>query len=130
MNSNIFLLCLACACVASGGFIFNTPRSATSPEMDLIPKYNTTHRKLFTPPLTEFAVRLGEKLKPLYEHVDVSVVDCPDLTKKPFTLAGKGLGGRTAIADIGGVGFLMPVPVRPYKTYSLVKISQEIGEID
>jgi hypothetical protein len=35
--------------------------------------------------------------------VEVSVVKCPDLTQAPFHLAAAGLGGDTAIADVGGV---------------------------
>lgn len=101
----------------------------TRQEMDLVPKYNTSHLKLFRPSLSSFAPKLEEKLKALFEHVTVSVVDCPDLSRKPFNLAGKAIGGRTAIADIGGVGLLMPLPKKPYPTYSLVKISQEMGKL-
>jgi hypothetical protein len=32
----------------------------------------------------------------------VHVIDCPDLTKPPFRLCFPGLGGKTAIADVGG----------------------------
>jgi len=38
-----------------------------------------------------------------FKEVEVRITDCPDLTHPPYSLASPGLGGRSAIADIGGV---------------------------
>ncbi|XP_074603755.1 ester hydrolase C11orf54 homolog [Brevipalpus obovatus] len=94
--------------------------------MDLVPSYDIISAPLFQPKLEDFAPILQEKLSSFYGHVEVSVTDCPDLTQKPFNMAGKGLGGRTAVAQLGGVPYLMPVPVQPMPIYSLVDISQRL----
>ena len=44
-----------------------------------------------------------------FEDVDVSVVECPDLTQEPFNLASKGLCGNSRVLDIGGVPYLVPL---------------------
>jgi hypothetical protein len=44
-----------------------------------------------------------------FEDVEVSVVECPDLTQEPFNLASKGLCGNSRVLDIGGVPYLVPL---------------------
>ena len=41
--------------------------------------------------------------------MEVSVVECPDLTQEPFNLASKGLCGNSRVLDIGGVPYLVPL---------------------
>jgi len=62
----------------------------------------TIVRNLFTPALEEIASVLQTGLKKNYKEASVTVCNCPDLTRPPFTLAAPGLGGRAAIADVGG----------------------------
>lgn len=78
-------------------------------------------------PLDELSSTLQDHLSKFYGHVEVSVVDCPDLSKEPFNLAGSGLGGKTALADIGGVPYLMPVPYHPAPIYSFVNLGKRMG---
>ena len=42
----------------------------------------------------------------------VEVVQCPDLTQKPFNLAAPGLCGHSKVLDIGGVPYLVPLVQR------------------
>ena len=95
--------------------------------MDLVQSYDIISTPLFQPKLEEFAPALQDELYKLYGHVEVSVVDCPDLRQKPFSMAGKGLGGRAVVAQLGGVPYLMPVPTQPMPIYSLVDISHRLG---
>jgi len=53
--------------------------------------------------------------------VSVSVVECPDLSKAPFHLAGKGLGGSPCLIEVGGPTYLLPLVQRD-KLYDLVDI--------
>ncbi|KAF7490199.1 Ester hydrolase C11orf54 -like protein [Sarcoptes scabiei] len=72
--------------------------------------------------LDELSNRLLDGLRNKFEHCSVSVVDCPDLTRPPFNLAASGLCGRTAIADVGGVPYLLPL-VKRDKIYSFKQIA-------
>ena len=47
-----------------------------------------------------------------YKEAKVEIVDCPNLSESPFGLAASGLGGRTALADVGGVPYLVPGPAK------------------
>ncbi|OWF48632.1 ester hydrolase C11orf54 homolog [Mizuhopecten yessoensis] len=62
------------------------------------------------PSLDEVAKALSGGLSQNFANVSTSVVDCPDLTKKPFMLVSEGLGGNPRLADVGGPGFLTPTP--------------------
>ncbi|KAF3823793.1 hypothetical protein GH733_007261 [Mirounga leonina] len=64
-------------------------------------------------------------LKDNFADVQVSVVDCPDLTKEPFTFPVKGICGKTRIAEVGGVPYLLPF-VKKEKVYDINKIAKEI----
>uniref|UniRef100_A0A8C9C3H8 DUF1907 domain-containing protein n=1 Tax=Phocoena sinus TaxID=42100 RepID=A0A8C9C3H8_PHOSS len=55
---------------------------------------------------------LGVQQKVLTDNfadVQVSVVDCPNLTKEPLTFPVKGICGKTRIAEVGGVPYLLPL---------------------
>lgn len=73
----------------------------------------------------EFLSVLSGSLKTNFDDVDVTIVDCPDLTQAPFHLAGSGLGGSSALLEIGGPPFLLPLVDRS-KIYELVSICQKI----
>ncbi|XP_003468610.2 ester hydrolase C11orf54 homolog [Cavia porcellus] len=77
------------------------------------------------PSLSELAEVMQKGLKDNFAEVQVSVVDCPDLTKEPFTFPVKGICGKTRIAEVGGVPYLMPL-VNKKKVYDLNKIAKEI----
>ncbi|MBZ3884745.1 Ester hydrolase C11orf54 [Sciurus carolinensis] len=77
------------------------------------------------PSLEELAAVLQKGLKDNFADVQVSVVDCPDLTKEPFTFPVKGICGKTRIAEVGGVPYLIPL-VNKKKVYDLNTIAKEI----
>jgi len=66
-------------------------------------------KPLDIPSLKNIAEALQEGLSKNFVNVEVSVEDCPDLTKAPFLLAEKGLGGSPTIVEVGRVPYLMPL---------------------
>lgn len=68
---------------------------------------------------------LNISLKNNFEYVNVEVVDCPDLTKQPFTLAKPGLDGNTKLIELGGVPYLLPT-VKREKVYDLKNIAATV----
>jgi len=58
--------------------------------------------KLHVPSLDELVPLLNDALSKNFAEVEVKVLDCPDLTKAPWHLAGKGLCGSCRLLDIGG----------------------------
>ncbi|TKC47919.1 hypothetical protein EI555_012961 [Monodon monoceros] len=56
------------------------------------------------PSLEELVGVLRKGLMDNFADVQVSVVDCPNLTKEPFTFPVKGICGKTRIAEAGGAG--------------------------
>ncbi|KAK9881792.1 hypothetical protein WA026_017308 [Henosepilachna vigintioctopunctata] len=81
------------------------------------------HKKLDVVPLENLKEVLSKGLKNCFKEVEVSVVDCPDLTQKPFTLAKSGLGGSTKLVEVGGPPFLFPL-VQKDKVYDLKDIAK------
>ncbi|KAK2502335.1 hypothetical protein MC885_001967 [Smutsia gigantea] len=77
------------------------------------------------PSLEELVGVLQKGLKDNFADVQVSVVNCPDMTKEPFTFPVKGICGKTRIAEVGGVPYLLPL-VNQKKVYDLNKIAKEI----
>jgi len=65
-------------------------------------------KPLNTPPLPDVAKVLQDGLQNNFSQASVEVVECPDLSQKPWGLAAKGLCGSTRLLDIGGVPYLMP----------------------
>lgn len=77
-----------------------------------------------------------------FANVDVSVVDCPDLTQPPFNLVSQGFSfrdvadivhqcisgicGHTRLLDIGGVPYLVPRP-KLDKIYNMKEIGKAVG---
>lgn len=68
----------------------------------------------------------GSELQDNFENVTVEVVECPDLTQKPFTLASKGLNGETKIVEVGGPPFLLPTVQRD-KVYDIKDIAKIVN---
>uniref|UniRef100_A0A1B6KUZ4 DUF1907 domain-containing protein n=1 Tax=Graphocephala atropunctata TaxID=36148 RepID=A0A1B6KUZ4_9HEMI len=83
-------------------------------------------KPLYCPSLDDVAQALKVGLSENFETVEVSVVDCPDLTQKPFSLASQGLNGSTTILEVGGVPFLMPLVDRS-KVYDFKDMNQVTG---
>lgn len=75
--------------------------------------------------LEELANVFKKDFKNKYQNVEISVEQCPDLTQSPFHLAASGLGGKTAIAVVGGVKNLVPI-ARKEKIYSFKEIAQQV----
>lgn len=63
---------------------------------------DTKHFDAHTPSLDELVTVLGDGLKEYFAEVQVSSVDSPDFTNKPYLTAINGLNGKTRIADVGG----------------------------
>ncbi|KAM6448427.1 ester hydrolase C11orf54 homolog isoform 1-T3 [Liasis olivaceus] len=77
------------------------------------------------PSLEEVVGVLQNGLKENFADVQVSVVDCPDLTQEPFRFPVKGICGKPRIADVGGVPYLLPL-VQKDKVYDLNTVAKEI----
>ncbi|KAJ1522089.1 hypothetical protein ONE63_002400 [Megalurothrips usitatus] len=83
-------------------------------------------KDLKCPPLEEVATVLSKGLQDVFSQVSVEVVDCPDLSQQPFTLARQGLGGKTALIESGGVPFLLP-SVKRDKVYEMKELGKLTG---
>lgn len=81
------------------------------------------HKKLDVVPLEDIQKVLNKGLQTNFQHVEVTLVDCPDLTKKPFTLAKPGIGGSTKLVEVGGPPYLLP-KVQRDKVYDLKDIAK------
>lgn len=55
------------------------------------------------------------------------MVTCPDLTAPPFGLAAPGLGGASAVADVGGVNNMEYVANTNKFHFDLEEVSQACG---
>ncbi|XP_058798060.1 ester hydrolase C11orf54 homolog [Phymastichus coffea] len=75
-------------------------------------------RELHIPTLDEVKNVFITALKENFAEAEVEVVDCPDLTEEPFTLASQGLGGRLNIVEVGGPPYLLP-KVNKTKVYDI-----------
>ncbi|XP_074840339.1 ester hydrolase C11orf54 homolog isoform X2 [Carettochelys insculpta] len=64
---------------------------------------------LHVPNLEELSGVLQDGLKENFADVQVSVVDCPDLTRDPFNFPVKGICGKPRLVDVGGVPYLVPL---------------------
>ena len=84
-------------------------------------------RALAVLPLQEVAACLQQGLQENFAQASVEVVDCPDLTQSPWSLASKGLCGSTRLLDIGGVPFLMPL-VQRQKLYDMKDYPRLTGD--
>ncbi|KAL8562084.1 hypothetical protein ACOMHN_031855 [Nucella lapillus] len=78
---------------------------------------------LHVPTLQEVAQVLQSGMKENFGSVTVSVVDCPDLTQKPFSLSAQGLCGSPRLADVGGPPYLLPLAQRD-KLYDLADVAR------
>ncbi|XP_005988604.1 ester hydrolase C11orf54 homolog [Latimeria chalumnae] len=77
------------------------------------------------PALEELCQVLEKGLKENFAAVEVSVVDCPDLTQDPFGFPVKGICGKPRISDVGGVPYLVPV-VHLDKVYDLNTVAKDM----
>ncbi|XP_073336067.1 ester hydrolase C11orf54 homolog [Pagrus major] len=81
--------------------------------------------QLHAPDLVELRGVLQAGLEDNFAEVQVSVVECPDLTKEPFQFPVKGLCGSPRITDVGGVPYLIPL-VQKHKEYDMNTVSKEL----
>lgn len=86
---------------------------------------NTEKFQLHVPKLEELCNVLQTGLKTNFAEAQVSVVDCPDLTKEPFQFPVKGLCGQPRITDVGGVPYLVPL-VQKDKEYNMNTVAKEV----
>ncbi|XP_074840304.1 ester hydrolase C11orf54 homolog isoform X1 [Carettochelys insculpta] len=80
---------------------------------------------LHVPNLEELSGVLQDGLKENFADVQVSVVDCPDLTRDPFNFPVKGICGKPRLVDVGGVPYLVPL-VQKDKVYDLNTVAKQI----
>uniref|UniRef100_A0A2M3Z121 DUF1907 domain-containing protein n=1 Tax=Anopheles braziliensis TaxID=58242 RepID=A0A2M3Z121_9DIPT len=80
-------------------------------------------KPLHMPTLQELRDVLAIGLKSCFTTVDVEVVECPNLTRAPFHLAGEGLGGSATLVEIGGPPYLLPT-VDLSKLYDVIEVSK------
>ncbi|XP_076024893.1 ester hydrolase C11orf54 homolog [Genypterus blacodes] len=85
----------------------------------------TERVQLHVPGLEELRNVLQAGLEKNFAEVQVSVTECPDLTKDPFQFPVKGLCGKPRITDVGGVPYLVPLVQRD-KEYNMNTISKEV----
>lgn len=94
--------------------------------MDLdIAGLNIVKRDLLVPSLDEIKDVITKGLTKNFSEVHVEVVDCPDLTQEPFTMAAPGLGGNGTVLEIGGPSFLLPLVQRD-KVYDIQKLLKHL----
>lgn len=94
-----------------------------------MPTSKVAKHQLHCPSLEDVAKVLNGGLKSTFEHVEVSVVDCPDLKEKPFMLASEGICGKPCLADVGGVPYLVPI-VQKDKIYNLEQVVKQTNVSD
>ena len=82
---------------------------------------------LHVPELVELVTVLDAGLRKNFANVSVKVVDCPNLTKSPFHLAGEGLSGTTSLADVGGPPYLLPLARVDKPQYSFTQLFEQVG---
>eukprot|EP01125_Pyxidicula_operculata_P006248 TRINITY_DN2170_c0_g1_i1.p1 TRINITY_DN2170_c0_g1~~TRINITY_DN2170_c0_g1_i1.p1 ORF type:complete len:145 (+),score=36.11 TRINITY_DN2170_c0_g1_i1:29-463(+) len=85
-----------------------------------------TVRDLTVPKLEEVALAIEKALKQDFKESSASVVVCPDLTQKPFSLTAKGFGGKSCIADVGGVPNMEFKSLNNKFHYDLKEISEKV----
>ena len=78
-------------------------------------------KQLHVPSLNEIKDVLQEGLAKNFDDAQVEIVDCPDLTAEPFTLAAPGLNGNTTLLEIGGPSYLLP-SVQRNKLYDVKQL--------
>ncbi|XP_034950342.1 ester hydrolase C11orf54 homolog [Chelonus insularis] len=84
------------------------------------------HRVLLTPSLNEIKNVITPALQKNFKEISVEIVDCPDLTKKPFSLAAQGLEGNAQILEVGGPSYLLP-SVQRNKVYDIQSILNSVN---
>lgn len=88
--------------------------------------YNKIEKvQLHVPSLEELRDVLQAGLEENFAEVQVSVVECPDLTQEPFNFPVKGLCGSPRITDVGGVPYLIPL-AHKHKEYDMNTVAQKL----
>ncbi|XP_077995627.1 ester hydrolase C11orf54 homolog [Glandiceps talaboti] len=82
-------------------------------------------KELYVPDYEEVAKVLQGGLSTNFSTVSVDIVDCPDLTKPPYTLAAPGLCGNPRLTDVGGVPYLIPTAQKD-KIYNFQDVAEQI----
>lgn len=88
-----------------------------------------TKRPLYVPSLHKIKNVLEEGLCTNFAEVKVEVVDCPDLTQKPFLLSASGLSGNPTILEFGGPSYLLPLVQRD-KIYDIHQFLEHLNYSD
>ncbi|KAG0719875.1 Ester hydrolase C11orf54 [Chionoecetes opilio] len=83
------------------------------------------HQALHIPPLEDVAAVLQAALKKNFAEATVSVVECPDLTKAPYSLGAAGLCGSPRLADVGGAPYLLPIAQKD-KLYDIKDLATSV----
>nr|VZI48208.1 unnamed protein product [Spirometra erinaceieuropaei] len=74
----------------------------------MIKKTRTTIFPVRRDHIVEIARELKRGLEPFFGFVDAKVVECPNLTRKPFNLPRSGISGENSIACVGSHDYILP----------------------
>ncbi|KAG6457270.1 hypothetical protein O3G_MSEX010192 [Manduca sexta] len=120
-------LCVLLVCVvAARGAALGDAHCMSSVDYASVP---IVEKELYQPPLDEVVQVLSNALRQNFEHVEVSVVECPDLTKPPYYLTASGLSGNPKLVEVGGVPYLLPLVNRD-KVYDLKGLVEHLRRGD
>ncbi|KAL5963336.1 hypothetical protein TSMEX_008932 [Taenia solium] len=65
-------------------------------------------------------------LSPHFGHLTVKVVECPNLSQRPFYLGRSGICGDSTIANVGSLDYLLPC-ADPSRLYDIMDITKYTG---
>ena len=82
---------------------------------------------LWTPQLEELAPVLRDGLQANYAHVEVEVIDCPDL--RTLGCATAGLGGSTVLLEVGGEPYAHNPSYR-HVTFDMAQMADDCGQAE
>lgn len=86
-------------------------------------------RSLHVPSLHEIKNVLEKGLSTNFAEAKVEIVECPNLTQKPFQLSASGLNGDPTILEVGGPSYLLPL-VQREKLYDIQPLLQCLNYSD
>lgn len=83
--------------------------------------------ELWTPPLEALAPVLRDGLQANYAHVEIAIIDCPDL--RTLGCANRGLSGSTALLEVGGEPYAHNPDYR-HVTFDMAQMARDCGQGD
>ncbi|KAM3961742.1 LOW QUALITY PROTEIN: ester hydrolase C11orf54 homolog [Aphomia sociella] len=119
---NLLFICITIVTAVNGAALgVNTNTSMASVDYS---KVTINEKPFYKPDLNEVVEVLSRGLKSNFETVNVSAVDCPDLTQPPFGLTSPGLSGDEKLIELGPP-YLLPLVQRD-KLYDLAALLRHL----